>query len=269
MSGRKAGPSFTGRSRILINRTSDTPDGRRTDIYTIRPDGHSEQRLTDGRGERFAGSYSPHASHIAYVSGGTVGELWTMRDDGTEPHRLGDLTGSCPRYSPDGTQIAFRSGEFGEVWVAAADGTGAQRISGSATEYDQCPSWSPDGHRLAFVRFMGLAAADVWTIGADGSDPVRLTTDHAQKTSAAWSPDGRSIAYDRGGDIWLMAADGTNQRAVTSDPAAESDPVWNTHSTKIAYAKATGATFAVWVLELGKAPYAVGVEGAPTAWRGH
>jgi TolB protein len=114
-----------------------------------------------------------------------------------------------------------------------------------------------------------MAISDVWVSDADGANATRLTTDGAVKTSAAWSPDGLMIAYDRGGDIWLMAADGSEQRPLTTDPAAESDPVWNTHSTKIAYARATDSGYELWVVELGGRAHAVGVDGAPAAWRGH
>jgi hypothetical protein len=102
------------------------------------------------------------------------------------------------RPSPDGSRVAYDSDRDGTraVFVAAADGSGARRVSGDG--YGAVPSWSPDGVRLAFVRAEQNAPHvwNVWTAAADGSQLQRRTHHRVgQAWGASWFPDGRRIAY--------------------------------------------------------------------------
>jgi dipeptidyl aminopeptidase/acylaminoacyl peptidase len=94
-----------------------------------------------------------------------------------------------------------------------------ERVSG--------PAASPDGSRVAFTLSTLDAAAnrrrtDVWVVGTDGSGLRQLTTDPASDTSAAWSPDGRTLFFlsSRSGSsqVWRVAVDGGEPQAVTSLP---------------------------------------------------
>jgi dipeptidyl aminopeptidase/acylaminoacyl peptidase len=84
-----------------------------------------------------------------------------------------------PRFSPDGTALAYVSDATGwsNVWVAAADGTGARPLLEEACEHAE-PSWgpgqrsyawSPDGQRIALCRneegFGRLVVVDVGSRG--------------------------------------------------------------------------------------------------------
>ena len=83
-------------------------------------------------------------------------------------------------------------------------------------EDDRMPVWSPDGRRLAFVR-----DDDIWIVGADGSEPRRLTADQAANFDPDWSPTGDRIAFSsqRSGEvrIWTIAADGSDARGGTRE----------------------------------------------------
>jgi Tol biopolymer transport system component len=89
-----------------------------------------------------------------------------------------------PRWSPDGTRIAFKSNRA--------------HYSGNAAE-------------------QGAADYDLYTMNADGSDVRRLTTDPANEHDPSWAPDGQSIVYssdkDSRGDLYrLWLADGRVER---------------------------------------------------------
>ena len=66
-------------------------------------------------------------------------------------------------------------------------------------------------------------------MNSDGTGQTRLTHNEAHDFAAAWSPNGRQIAFTRARDdedleIYVMDADGGNQRNLTHHPALDSDP---------------------------------------------
>ena len=74
--------------------------------------------------------------------------------------------------------------------------TGARTQVTNMDAFASFPSWSPDGARLSFYIYQ-KGALDIWTIGADGSKPVKMTQTLASETKsqctfachgAAWSP---------------------------------------------------------------------------------
>jgi dipeptidyl aminopeptidase/acylaminoacyl peptidase len=79
-----------------------------------------------------------------------------------------------PRWSPDGTRIAFTRGA--DIAILSNDGQGATDLTPGSE-----PAWSPDGKRLVFVGENGL-----FSINADGTDRRRLTT--GAHHSPAWRP---------------------------------------------------------------------------------
>jgi Tol biopolymer transport system component len=130
------------------------------------------------------------------------GTLWRSRIDGTERVQLtfAPMVGLLPRWSPDGSQIAFigvTSTESFRVYLVPATGGTPRRVTaGTLPEVD--PSWSPDGRRLAFGSSYG---------GQAGTTPnttiqvLDLATGQATQLpgsagffSPRWSPDGRYIA---------------------------------------------------------------------------
>lgn len=90
------------------------------------------------------------------------------------------------------------------------------------------PVWSHDGESIVFVSnrqddFDGSYRTDVWTVPAEGGEPVQLTSSESAKFSPAFSPDGRHIAYMDGGDgvysvqdLVLIPATGGEPRVLTA-----------------------------------------------------
>jgi len=117
-----------------------------------------------------------------------------------------------PRFSPDGSRIAFyayRSGNR-DLWVMPASGGQAKQITRNPAQ-DFYPSWSPDGNSLAFSSIRG-GNIDLYAIAVDGSGEKRLTDDPAVDRSPAISPDGAWIVFSslRGGSgaVWRMPREG-------------------------------------------------------------
>ncbi len=96
-------------------------------------------------------------TQLAELTPGKAGVRATEILDGvTYEDRMG-----CPKFSPDGTKLAFlritypypNNAEVDDVYVAAVDGTGATLITDHG--YSGTPVWSPDGSWLAVTRSRG------------------------------------------------------------------------------------------------------------------
>jgi len=133
-------------------------------------------------------------------------DVWTIDADDTDLSRLTHSPGPDfdPSWSPDGTQIAFRSERSGEpeIWVMNADGTGQRRLAAGLS-----PAWSPDGSLIAFAGRAGVSL-----IRPDGTGLRGLP--HAEGGEyPSWSPDGSRIAFNSNltGDhvMYIVQADGS------------------------------------------------------------
>ena len=60
-----------------------------------------------------------------------------------------------------------------------------------------------------------------------------LTDDEVRQLFAAWSPDGRQLAYSNDYVLWMMDADGSNKHQVVSGEARDLD--WSPDGTQIVF----------------------------------
>ena len=196
------------------------------EIYVMDADGGNQTRLTNSPGHDLHPAWSPDGSKVVFASN-REGELYVyvMNADGSDPTRLVSVRSFGPSWSPDGTKIAFTAS--GGTYVIDPDGSNQALIwDGSsgllfAPGYPDFPAWSPDGTRLAVPKIYALEGNYVetlLTINADGSDPFFLTYEVDSNLRAAWSPDGKRIAYTTGGgDIFIINADGSGKVNLTED----------------------------------------------------
>ena len=115
---------------------------------------------------------------------------------------------------------SFRDGGQGQIYTMASDGTDQRRISFDPG-YDAQADWAPGGGSIAFRR--GTSGDyEVWTMGAAGESPRRLTGTPAgsNSTQPSWLPGGGGLLFrrgpNRGTDIWRMAPDGSGQAPVVT-----------------------------------------------------
>jgi Tol biopolymer transport system component/DNA-binding winged helix-turn-helix (wHTH) protein len=99
-----------------------------------------------------------------------------------------------PSLSPDGTRVAFAwDGEAKSayhIYTASTSGGGAHQIT-AASASDAAPVWSPDGKQIAFLRGAAPGMAQLWTVRADGSNPVKVREirSTALNPSLTWTHD--------------------------------------------------------------------------------
>ncbi len=149
----------------------------------------------------------------------------------TKAHRL--ITGgSCPRWSPDGTKVAFSLVLRGRGGVATYDlvtkETKLLVIPGGD------PSWSPDGRYIAFVLDPGVSRLsefattegkrgtperallkEVWVMTPDGAQPRRLARGAGWPS---WSRDSKCVYYHSQVDDMIY-------RIALDDPEAQPVPI--------------------------------------------
>jgi serine/threonine-protein kinase len=172
----------------------------------------------------------------------------------------GDFGG--PRWTPDGTRIAFSAPE-GVNTVAPLGGSLKRIVNAPSPDFD----WSPDGRSLAFI-----SRDTLWTQGVDGEDRKRLVIQQGI-WAPAWSRDGRWIAYvwNNAGfvygpspgnvapsAIYVVPVGGGTPVAVTDTASLNVSPVWWPKGRRLLFVSNRDGGRDVYSLELGR-------EGKPNA----
>lgn len=151
-------------------------------------------------------SWSPNGQKIAFDTGGTGSQIFSINVDGTDRQQLTSATATPnirPDWSPNGQHIAFSSGPNGlqQIYVMNADGTDPVRLTDNAEGNAVGADWSPNGQRIAFHSNRNSTEVprteDIYVMNADGTDLRQLTTYIGSDADADWSPDGHMIAYQR------------------------------------------------------------------------
>ncbi|HEY6167472.1 MAG TPA: PDZ domain-containing protein, partial [Verrucomicrobiae bacterium] len=183
------------------------------------------------------------ATQIAFVY---AGDIWVAPKSGGTAVRLSSPRGeeSFPRFSPDGSQIAFSGNYDGntDIYVVPAAGGLPQRVTyhGAA---DRVVNWYPDGKHILFASLRESPRDrfnQFYKIPAQGGLPEKLPVPYGE--FGAISPDGRTLAYTpisvdfrtwkryRGGmnpDIWLFDLETREARNLTQNPAEDAQPMWH------------------------------------------
>lgn len=140
---------------------------------------------------------------------------------------------ATPRWSPDGSLIAFSSNRAGdsEIYVMDSDGGNVRQLTDNDTP-DYSPSWSPDGSQIAFASRRD-GNWDLYAMDILGNNVQRLTEHTSMDVEPAWSPDGNRLAFssnrDGDWDVFVMHLDGSPVVQLTDDAASDTQPDWRPH----------------------------------------
>lgn len=197
-------------------------------------------------------------------------QIYLERADGSDVRQLvvSDFDDAKPQLSPDGRTVAFTryDADSSNIFVVNVDGSGLREIDKASCVKpcgaDEDVSWSPDGTQFVVTRDLfdtfPLNSSStpynvgLWLIGADGRGAHQITLKgrvckdvcpgDAQDNAAAWSPDGKRLAFSRDTygspddfGIYTIAADGSDLRRVTPEGLDAADPAWSPDGSLIVF----------------------------------
>lgn len=164
-------------------------------------------------------------------------QIWLSDGGGARPFTAGPGD-STPRWSPDGSQLAFlragtEKGAVAQVHVMPVDGGEARSISDfplGATELE----WSPDGDNLAAV---GTSWRGEWADVADDEDERSRMPRRVDEVP--WRSDNRGWTHDRRSHVYLLRTDGDSEpQLLTDGDYDEGGIAWHPDGTRIAFLSA-------------------------------
>ncbi len=178
------------RSRIVFQRAAPG----RIDFYAVTPAG-TLRLLATGEPNDATPVLSPDRSRIAFVGADphTTQALFVMHTDGTQRAQVTHgIDAAWPRWSPDGTTIAFVNEADGSLYTIKHDGSGMRRVFDVRTlPIDTAanftlPAWSPDSAKLVFAAG-NPNASYVYTVGLAGDELTQLTSGNVTDETPSWS----------------------------------------------------------------------------------
>lgn len=215
------------------------------DIYAVSPDGATTFRVLEvPKSFQVIGhlDWSSTRKQLAFAmtwgerSDIFVADLMTgMIKNVTAEASFGGIE---PRWSPDGTRLAYVCGEYEpDICIIGADASGYIQLT-SHPSRDINPSWSPDGSAIAYQTNRG-GLADIYIINLKDMRERDLTQRISQNAQPFWSPDGKAILFqsDRDGsmDIFTISPESNQITNLTRNNALDVDPQWSPNGEFIAF----------------------------------
>jgi tricorn protease len=182
-------------------------------------------------------------THISFVY---AGDIWVVAREGGVAHRLSSPPGEemFPRFSPDGSQIAYTANYDGngDIYTIPTMGGTPKRLTHHGLD-DRMLDWYPDGKSILYASPMKsgrMRFRQFHRLPLSGGLPEALPIAYGE--FGAISPDGKTLAFMpisrdfrtwkryRGGtapDIFLFDLAAKTARNITDNVANDAQPMWH------------------------------------------
>lgn len=247
--------SADGRSLFYVSDRTDARNANGTqNIWTTTPARNESRRITnftDGRvlwpsisydGREIVFEHNFRIWKLDTDSGKTaevnINRRGASAGPAVEHLRISDQIAEL-QLSPDGKKIAFVV--RGEVFAASSsDGGDAARVSASGADEYQI-AWAPDSRRLAYVSDRD-GTPHLFLYDFNTNTETQLTREAVDDSTPRFSPDGKLIAFLRGGRELRILDLAAKQERVAASGAFEKPPfisdrpfVWSPDSKWLAF----------------------------------
>jgi eukaryotic-like serine/threonine-protein kinase len=273
----------SGREQRLVEEAfhpDPSPDGTRLvleadwsgtrRLWLVDARGANREQLTTDSSEavsHLAPRFSPDGRRIVFQT-----REWTTTDIRTielANRRQTAITQDVepdyyPAWAPDGRAILFSSYRSGGInlWrmPLSPDGTPAgpleQLTQGAGQDIQLAVGPASAGVAFSILR----QNANLWRLPLDPATgrvtgpPEPFVTSSREDSRGAWSPDGRTIAFnsDRGGEmnLWLFDVEGRTARQLTSGPGGDYQPDWSPDGKSLTFFSARAGSPDIWSVEV-------------------
>jgi len=191
-------------------------------------------------------------------------QVRSLAVDGSAMRTVFSARARTARLSNAGTRVAYTVGGWtrGRAYVANLDGSHPRALTDSTGGWFNF-AWSPDDRMIAVTHLDTAQALQIWVLDPAGGRPrelVRLAAGEGRPQWPAWSPDGRSIAFQAGtyvrddpakSDAYVCVVDaaGGAIRKLRRHPVPWLDetPSW-LDARRIAFQSTQTGAFQVWIM---------------------
>jgi eukaryotic-like serine/threonine-protein kinase len=188
---------------------------------------------------------SPDGQRIAVVIDAPFSKIWVLDVERGTFTRASQLPGDQDRaaWMPDGIHLSFGADPEGtgavHLFTDRSDGAGKAKMLFESRESPSPLNWSPDARKLLYRRIGAATGQDVWIYSADDRSSTPFLESAANEWSAAFSPDGRWVAYvsDESGraEVYVRPFAGSGRHQISIDGGTA--PVWSRDGRELFFGK--------------------------------
>ncbi|WP_439271452.1 Tol-Pal system beta propeller repeat protein TolB [Pseudochrobactrum sp. HB0163] len=244
-------------TRIVFVDESGNAQKRIKRLAIMDQDGANVRYLSNGRDLVLTPRFSPNRQEITYMSfAGDRPRVYLLQLETGQQELVGNFPGMtiAPRFSPDGQKVIMsllQDDGSANIYTMDLRSRTTTRLT-STQAIDTSASYAPDGSKIVFASDRG-GRPQLYVMGADGSNPQRISFGNGSYSTPVWSPRGDLIAFTKqsGGQfsIGVMKPDGSGERILTSGFHNEG-PTWAPNGRVLMFFREVGGVSRLFTIDL-------------------